>query len=204
MIAFLKGVLVSIEMDSITVDVAGVGYSVLIPKNAINFLPSIGGEIQIHTHLNLREDGATLYGFNTKEELSLFKKLISVTGIGPKVAINILGATERGRFVTAIFNEDLNYLTKLPGVGKKTAQRLILDLKDKLSVTEDMMPNVGQLYELPDNGLEDALQALISLGYQKQEVMSLLVKGRDELGDSHSTQDLIRFVLRDRGKAGGR
>ncbi len=202
MITFLKGVLVSIETDNIVLDVGGVGYSVLIPKNAISLLPSIGSIIQINTYLNLREDGATLYGFIEKEGLGLFKQLISVTGIGPKVAINILGATSEKPFVAAIFNEDLSYLTKLPGVGKKTAQRLILDLKDKLHMTEEATVSPGNISGLPDENLDDALQALLNLGYQKQEIMSLLVRGKSELGPKYSSQDLIRFVLKDQGKAG--
>lgn len=201
MITFLKGILVSIETDNVTLDVAGVGYCVFVPKNVINFLPPIGNVLQIYTYLNLREDGATLYGFITKDELNLFKKLITVSGVGPKVAINMMGAIEKGRFVSAIFNEDISYLTKLPGVGKKTAQRLILDLKDKLSSTRDLEATINISSELTGSSIEDALQALIGLGYQKQEVMPLLIKGRDILGDELSAQDLIRFVLKGQGKA---
>ncbi|MFA5536190.1 MAG: Holliday junction branch migration protein RuvA [Bacillota bacterium] len=202
MITFLKGVLVSKEPDSIVLDVGGVGYLVLIPKNAMDLLPPMGSLVQINTYFNLREDGATLYGFVEKEELNLFKQLISVTGIGPKVAINILGSTKEKPFVAAILNEDLNFLTKLPGVGKKTAQRLILDLKDKLQITEEVMANLGEARDLSDASLDDALQALLNLGYQKQEVIALLVKGKSQLGPGYSSQDLIRFVLMDQGRAG--
>jgi len=202
LITFLKGVLVSKEPDSIVLDVGGVGYLVLIPKNAMDLLPPMGSLVQINTYFNLREDGATLYGFVEKEELNLFKQLISVTGIGPKVAINILGSTKEKPFVAAILNEDLNFLTKLPGVGKKTAQRLILDLKDKLQITEEVMANLGEARDLSDASLDDALQALLNLGYQKQEVIALLVKGKSQLGPGYSSQDLIRFVLMDQGRAG--
>ena len=202
MITFLKGVLVSKEPDSIVLDVGGVGYLVLIPKNAMDLLPPMGSLVQINTYFNLREDGATLYGFVEKEELNLFKQLISVTGIGPKVAINILGSTKEKPFVAAILNEDLNFLTKLPGVGKKTAQRLILDLKDKLQITEEVMANLGEARDLSDASLDDAFQALLNLGYQKQEVIALLVKGKSQLGPGYSSQDLIRFVLMDQGRAG--
>ena len=202
MIVFLKGILVSVDVDTIVLDVAGIGYGVTIPKNAINSLPPLGNSMQLHTYLNVRDDGAALFGFITKEELNLFKKLISVSGIGPRVAINIIGATEPNLFTSALFNEDIKYLTKLPGVGKKTAQRLILDLKDKLEPLSSLLPEGRSLAAYEDKSFNDALDALMGLGYQRQEVISVLMTGKKALGDAATVQDLIKFTLKGLGKSG--
>lgn len=196
MIAFLQGTLLDIESDAIILNVGGIGYRVMIPSNLMVSLPPKGTVMEIHTYLNLREDNISLYGFMTKADLAIFNKLLTVTGIGPKVALNILGATEQKRFVRSILNEEVSYLTKLPGVGKKTAQRLILELKDKLTLSEEVSLEGAGTKELSAPAAEDALQALMSLGYQKDEVLSLVLKGQEVLENGFSAQELIRFVLK--------
>jgi Holliday junction DNA helicase RuvA len=199
MIGYLHGTVVDVDNDYVILNVGGVGYRVTLPANLMNPSPAIGTELQLHVELELREDSVTLYGFRGKEDLKLYQKLRSVSGIGPKVAIGIIGTAEQSRFIRSILNEEINYLTKLPGVGKKTAQRLILELKDKVSLPEYQLDS-----KVPDGPsspvLDDALQALLSLGYLKPEVLPLLVKGQELLGSQCDAQDLIRFVLKAAGK----
>ncbi|NLC76192.1 MAG: Holliday junction branch migration protein RuvA [Clostridia bacterium] len=199
MIAFLQGTVIDIEEDSVILNVGGVGYRVFLPDNLMALLPPIGAELQLHVEQEVREDRVALYGFKDKEQLQLYRKLISVTGIGPKVALGIIGATDPGRFIRSILNEELNYLTKLPGVGKKTAQRLILELKDKLTLPESQLHR-GTTDTYLSSVREDALEALVSLGYQKQEVLPFLAEGHQVLGDQCGVQELVRFVLKAAGK----
>lgn len=200
MITFLHGTLLDVDPDGIVLNVGGVGYRIMLPSKLMITLPPKGAVMEIHTYLNIRDDGASLYGFTTKGDLNLYKKLLTVSGIGPKVALNILGATEQDRFINSILTEEVSYLIKLPGIGKKTAQRLILELKDKLSLPEEMSLAGVAVTELSTPDLEDALQALMGLGYQKQEVLPLLLKGQEEFGNNLSAQELIRFVLKGTAK----
>lgn len=202
MIAFLQGILQDIEPDAIILNVNGIGYRVMLPEKIIMSLPPRGEVMEIHTFFNLREDSASLYGFMSKDELGLFKKLLSVSGVGPKVAMNIMGATENIRFIEAILGEEMNYLTKLPGVGKKTAQRLIFELKDKLTLPEGMIVDGSMALGTKSASGQDALDALLELGYQKQEVLPFIAKGQEVLGMESAPQELIRFVLQ--GIAKGR
>ncbi|HHY59519.1 MAG TPA: Holliday junction branch migration protein RuvA [Clostridia bacterium] len=200
MISYLQGILQEIDEESIVLNVGGVGYRVFLPGRALASLPSVGSQVELYTHLDVREDGLTLYGFLDKQDLQLYKKLLTISGIGPKGALNIIGAVERNRFIASIFQEDLGYLTKLPGVGKKTAQRLILELKDKLALPEDMLVRSSGGGEYGPNAA-DALLGLQSLGYQKQEVWPYLLQGLEVLGRQVSSGELIRFVLKEVGKA---
>lgn len=200
MIGFLQGTLQDIDEDSILVNVGGVGYQVLLPSNAFAALPSLGTEIELYTHMEVRESNIALFGFPNKQELQLYKRLLTVSGIGPKGALNIIGAIEHKRFIYAILNEEINYLTKLPGVGKKTAQRLILELKDKLSLPVELYPEYKETSELASAAL-DALQGLENLGYQKQEILPFLTKGQEVVGPKASPQELIRFVLKEVAKS---
>ncbi|HHW07458.1 MAG TPA: Holliday junction branch migration protein RuvA [Clostridia bacterium] len=200
MIGYLQGILQEIEGESILINVGGVGYQVLLPANALISLPAVGSKIELYTHLEVREDSVALYGFVNKEDLQLYKKLLTISGIGPKGALNIIGSIDQNRFVYSIINEDLNYLTKLPGVGKKTAQRLILELKDKLSCPADAAFRPPGTEEQGAN-ISDAILGLQSLGYQKQEVWPFLTRGLEVLGREASPQELIRFVLKETAKA---
>lgn len=196
MIGYLQGILQDRDEDSILINVGGVGYQVLLPTNVFATLPDLGSEIELYTHMEIRESNIALFGFPDKQDLQLYKKLLTVSGIGPKGALNIVGAVDHKRFIYAIANEEINYLTKLPGVGKKTAQRLILELKDKLSLPVELSPEYTGTSELASAAL-DALQGLESLGYQKQEILPFLIKGQEVVGQKASPQELIRFVLKE-------
>ena len=136
MYSYIRGPLAEVEMDHIVLDVYGVGYNIYIPTNCMEYLPGIGEECKIHTYLYVREDAMMLYGFLTKDDLDLFKQLISVSGIGPKGALGILSALSADDLRFAILAGDSKAIAKAPGIGAKTAQRVILELKDKMSLED--------------------------------------------------------------------
>jgi Holliday junction DNA helicase RuvA len=133
MIGFLRGILLEKEAPNLTIEVSGVGYEVQIPINSFYRVPQIGKEISLHIHFVVREDGQFLYGFIDKEERSLFRALIKVNGVGPKMALAILSAMEPNVFVRHVLNNDPDALEHIPGVGAKTARRLIIEMRDKVT-----------------------------------------------------------------------
>lgn len=185
MIEYIRGRLTLITPTYLVVETHGVGYQIQL-ANPYLFSDREQQEVQIYTYQHVREDVLALYGFATREERSLFEKLIQVSGIGPKVALGILSAGETGQLIAAIQTENLAYLTKLPGVGKKTAQRLTLELKDKLDELGDVfrVEITSALAEPAATGhrlrtgssnqaLEEAAEALLSLGYSEKEVQAI-------------------------------
>lgn len=197
MIAFVRGKLVATRSDLVILESNGIGYRIFVPSSLLYKLPKLGTEITIHTHYYVREDGVFLYGFLEEVELDLFELLITTSGIGPKVALGMLGATVPENLVQAILREDLSTLTKLPGIGKKTGQRMILELKDKLSkiwtATEEPLLEVLKAEDGQDT---DAELALISLGYQQKEARQAVVKVLHE-AEGLSTEQLIKRALRE-------
>ena len=165
MIAHLRGKLISRRPNQVIVEAGGVGYDVNVSVPAFSELPSLGSEVALHIHTHVREDQISLYGFLRPEEKELFEKLITVSGIGPKLAITILSGMPAENMVNAIRGNDLTRLTKIPGIGRKTAERMVLELRDKLpaGMTVDQVPVVPSLSATQ----EDVLSALVNLGYQK-------------------------------------
>lgn len=162
MIGSLEGRLASKSIDEVVIEVGGVGYNVAIPLSTYEALPSEGEETKLLTHLHVREDELTLYGFATGRERRLFKTLIGVTGIGPRLALHVLSRLTPERFVGAVLRQDLATLTGISGVGKKTAERMILELKDKV-VDIAAAEGAEEGARLTTSG-EDAVKALIALG----------------------------------------
>ena len=169
MYAYIKGELAEINTDHIVVEAGGIGYQVFISLQTFDYLPSVGEDLKIYTYLYLREDAMILYGFLTKDDLELFKLLISVSGIGPKGGLAILSTLEADDLRFAILSGDAKAISKAPGVGGKTAQRVILELKDKLSLedafeakTEHVQKNAAAADGSVKN---DAVMALTALGY---------------------------------------
>lgn len=164
MIAHLRGKLIARHPNQVIVDAMGVGYDVTISVPTFSELPPAGGEVSLHIHTHVREDQIALYGFLRPEEKHLFEKLISVSGIGPKLAITILSGMPADEMTAAIRGNDVARLTKIPGIGRKTAERMVLELRDKL-------PPVGtdQVHVIPSLSAiqEDVLSALMNLGYQR-------------------------------------
>jgi Holliday junction DNA helicase RuvA len=164
MIAHLRGKLIARHPNQVIVDAMGVGYDVTISVPTFSELPPAGAEVALHIHTHVREDQISLYGFLRPEEKHLFEKLISVSGIGPKLAITILSGMPTDEMTSAIRGNDVVRLTKIPGIGRKTAERMVLELRDKL-------PPVGtdQVHVIPSLSAvqEDVLSALMNLGYQR-------------------------------------
>ena len=167
MIGSLRGRLARKSIDEVTLEVGGIGWRVAIPLSTYESLPAEGEEAALVTHLHVREDELTLYGFASGRERRLFETLIGVSGVGPRLALHVLSRLTPERFVTAIRRQDLAILTGISGVGKKTAERLVLELKDKVGEFAEIDPEEGEPVHLTTNG-EDAVKALIALGIQRR------------------------------------
>lgn len=203
MIAFVRGRLALTGADNAVVDVGGVGYRVLIPDSTRRHLPQTGHEVQLFTSLQVREDAMTLYGFLTEEEYALFELLLTVTQIGPRVALGVLSASSAGEFRRAVAFNDITALTRLPGIGKKTAQRLVLELKDKLgSVTPPAAVALGAGgAPAPADAWDEAVEALVGLGYSRAEAMVALERARPGLAENAPAAELVRGALRQMARA---
>ncbi len=193
MIAQLRGQVLRKSPQEVVVDVGGVGYRVLIPVSTFYRLPGEGDTVSLLVHTHVREDSLSLFGFFTDHEQSLFARLIEVAGVGPKLAVNILSGIEAPDLMQALRAGDLARLTRVPGVGKKTAERLIVELKDKmpaLAAAPEAAPAGGTT-----GAKDDLLSALVNLGYSRGEAE----KGADRAlreGDSGRFEDLLRGALR--------
>lgn len=174
MIGSLKGTVAQLEAEYCIVDTAGgVGYRVFMPSAHLAQLV-LGKEVRIHVHTAVREDAILLYGFLSREYYDLFEILLTVSGVGPKMALGILSAIKPDAFYTAVSNKDVKMLVKLPGVGKKTAERMLLELKDKVSSSESD-DVVQEIAEAGGSGaVAEAIEALVSLGYSNSEIMPVL------------------------------
>lgn len=190
MIAYLKGKLITKSVDYIVIEVQGIGYKVYMSKTAIDKIQE--KEIKVYTYLKVREDDISLFGFNTLEELNMFELLISVGGIGAKSAIAILSNITPSKFALAVITSDVNTLKKLQGIGPKTAQRIILELKDKIK-TEEAIENqentIKQEEQMQEN-MEELIQALQVLGYRRYEINNILPKIKEE-----TLEDRIKEAL---------
>jgi len=164
MIASLNGKLEALGSDWAVINVGGIGFQVHMPTSTLSTLGTIGEEVRLHTHLHIREDNATLYGFASAEELQLFQTLIGVSGIGPKLALSILSAMAVDKLTMAIATGSTHLLTEVPGIGKKTAERLILELKDKIGARWVITPGARLVQENTE-----VVAALTSLGYSVAE-----------------------------------
>lgn len=184
MIGSLRGTLTHKSASGLIVDVAGVGYRVLVPLGVLSELPPVKSEVSLHIHTHVREDAITLYGFASEGEKNVFITLLGISGIGPKVALNIVSGMPFEEFLAAVESEDITRLTRTPGLGKKTAQRLVLELRGKLP-TEGLSP-VAEY--------EDALSALINLGYKKGDASDAVALARK---DGHEDlESILREALK--------
>ncbi len=169
MIASLKGKLESLASDWAVINVGGIGFQVFMPTPTLSTLGSVGGEVKLYTHLHLREDNATIYGFASTGELELFKTLINVTGLGPKLALSMLSAMDIEQLTMSIATGNAELLTGIPGIGKKMANRLVLELKDKIAIGLVTTPAAVLTQENAD-----VLAALTALGYSASEATRAL------------------------------
>lgn len=197
MITFLNGRLTNALPTQATIDVGGVGYEVFIPLSSYDKLPAPGQPVQILTHLHVREDAHVLYGFMSAAERDLFRLLVNhVSGIGPKLALAVLSGMSVSHFKSAVVNSDVSSLSKISGVGKKTAERIVLELKDKLGVAAAWEVATGAHAPTPEQEqANEAVLALIALGYKRVEAHKA-VRGVQQSGkEGKGAEDLVRLAL---------
>ena len=196
MIAFLKGTLSEALPTQVVIDVNGVGYEVLIPLSSFDKLPSTGSEVKLLTHLAIRDDAHVLYGFSTETERDLFRQLIRhVTGIGPKIALNVLSGTTPSSFQAAVANGDVKALSGVSGVGKKTAERIVVELKDKLGDGTDIEFESGASVSPENQKMADAIAALEALGSKPKDAQDAIRAAIAMLGPDKPVDELVRAAL---------
>ena len=199
MISFLKGCIEEKSEKSLFLDVNGVGYEVYMPTGSTSQLPKVGEDVKIHTYLQISENGIGLYGFLTKDELNVFKLLITVNGIGPKGAVGILSALSANDLRLAVLAEDDKAIAKAPGIGPKTAKKLILELKDKFHL-EDALEEIAAPAQKTATGSDmndaamEAVQALTALGYSNSDALKAV--RMTDLGSVTNTEDILKAALK--------
>ena len=200
MISYVRGELASVEPDKAVVDVGGVGYGVFMPQQALSMLPSPGSEVKLYTYLNVKEDAMQLFGFLTKDDLEIFKLVIGVSGIGPKGGLNILSCMTPDDFRFAIMSGDAKAISAAPGIGKKTAEKLILELRDKVDI-ETVLEHAAHgndTVQVTSGAAEssmqaEAVQALTALGYGNAESLRAVKKTSP---DCQTVEDILKEALK--------
>ena len=201
MISYVRGELAAVEPQKAIVDVGGVGYGVYMPQQALSLLPQPGNEVKLYTYLNVKEDAMQLFGFLTKDDLDIFKLVIGVSGIGPKGGLNILSCMSPDELRFAIMSGDAKAISAAPGIGKKTAEKLILELRDKVDI-EDVLEHAAHggdeasslTTEGGESGMQaEAVQALVALGYGSAESMRAV---RKTSPDCASVEEILKEALK--------
>jgi Holliday junction DNA helicase RuvA len=208
MIGRLQGILLSKEEQGVLLEVGGVGYEVEVPATTLLSLPAPGAGVVLHTHLSIREDAHHLYGFAQLRDREMFRLLIKANGIGPKLALGILSALDSQQLAATVQRNDVNALVKLPGVGRKTAERLLVDLRDRLKEWELRFSTGSTTGSAAPTRAVDSHQeaetALIGLGYKPQEAARAVMQAAvqlEEAGKAVATETLVRVALRELGRA---
>lgn len=201
MIGRIRGVLVDKKPPEIQIDVAGICYEVQVPMSTLYQLPDVGKELTLHTHFVVREDAQLLYGFYDEKDKAMFRSLIRVNGVGPKMALGILSSMDAEEFVRAVRADDINAMVKMPGIGKKTAERLLIEMRDRLTDFDGGTESVGDATRPASASSmnSDAETALVSLGYKPQQAahaIAQVLKANPQIGDS---EELIRQSLKSMG-----
>ena len=192
MIGLLRGKILDKQPPQLLLDVNGVGYEVDAPMTTFYDLPDIGAEVMLFTHLAVREDAHTLYGFAKRTDRDLFRKLLKVNGVGARLALTILSGMETRVFISCVQAGDAGALVKLPGIGKKTAERLIIELRDRLELPADAVTSAATAAALTASPVEDAVSALVGLGYKPQDA-SRMVRSLETA--NLSSEEIIRSAL---------
>lgn len=199
MISYIKGELAAVEDDRVIVEAGGIGYGIFMPAGSIARLPAAGSEVKIYTYFSVKEDSMQLFGFLSRDELHVFRLVIAVNGIGPKGGLNILSSLSPDDLRFAVFSNDVKAISAAPGIGKKTAEKLILELRDKLSL-EDALTGTDDTVSRPvqtsasSSVQNDAVQALVALGYGSTE--SLKAVRQIEVTDGMQVEDVLKQALK--------
>lgn len=200
MISYVKGELAAIEEQKAIIDVGGIGYGVFMPHQALAMLPSVGNEVKLYTYLNVREDAMRLFGFLTKDDLEIFRLVIGVSGIGPKGGLNILSCMSPDELRFAIMSGDAKMISSAPGIGKKTAEKLIVELRDKVDI-EKMLDHAAHPEETIQTDMaktsanemqSEAVQALVALGYGSAESLRAVKKTSVQC---QTVEDILKEAL---------
>ncbi len=202
MITYLRGEVAAVYEGRVVLDVNGVGYQIFVSARDAADMPRTGEEVKIHTYMSVSEDAMRLYGFLSEDDLNVYKTMITVSGVGPKAALGILGTLSANDIRFAVFSDDFKAISRAPGVGPKTAKKLILELKDKLKL-EDALGNLQQ-EDIPAAGpaaaaavdaeINDAVQALVALGYSSSEALRAVRKVK--ITEEMQTQDILKQALK--------
>lgn len=200
MLAYIKGTVAYCGPDSIVLDNHGIGYQIFVPASLSEQL-SIGDEVKIHTYFAVREDAVCLYGFQTKDELDLYRMLLSVSGIGPKGAMGLLSVMTADDIRFAVLSDDAGAIAKAPGIGKKTAQKVIIELKDRLSLEDAFEKKSAHTESAAGQGTKnqaqsEAVMALVALGYSNSEALKAVRKTASER-ENPDTEELIKAALKE-------
>lgn len=203
MIGRIRGILIEKQATDIVVDVQGVGYEIQAPMSTIYLLPALGKEVVLHTHLVVREDAHLLYGFLALDERHMFRSLIKISGVGPKMALAILSGMAVDEFVRTVRSNDLAALVRMPGIGKKTAERLVVEMKDKLTDWSEIASSSASFTTASSSSgpsdrqmSQEAETALVALGYKHQEAARVIAQVLKLNGDLNRSEELIRLALR--------
>ena len=202
MIAFVKGIVEYMEPESglVVLETGGIGYNILVPAKDFSLIPGRGGELKLHTHLQVREDAMQLFGFMSRDDLSIFRLLIGVNGIGPKAALGILSKFSADDLRFAILADDAKTIAKAPGVGAKTAHKLILELKDKISFEDAFEKKLAHeearasVQDARNGSADEAVQALVALGYSSADALKAVrnVEGAQQM----DVEDILKAALK--------
>ena len=200
MIGFLRGKLVAKSAPTLLLDVHGVGYEVEAPMSTFYNLPELGEDVQLHTHLVVREDAHILFGFSGEADRALFRSLIKVNGVGARLALTLLSGLSVDEFYRTVLNSDTAALVKLPGIGKKTAERLIIEMRDRLpdiGSAATASPESRSKLSLTSNPRQEAVSALVALGYKAQDANRMV---RDISSEDKTSEEIIRMALQTAGR----
>lgn len=201
MIGFLRGILLDKQPPFITLDVNGVGYELEVPMSTLFQLPETGKQLELHTHLVVREDAQLLFGFYTRKDRQMFRELIRLKGVGPKLALALMSGMSGDELIACVQAEDIARLTKVPGVGKKTAERLLVELKGKFKDWDVpagvALPSADVTSNYSTNAEQDAVSALVSLGFKPAEASKAV---RAVFAEDLRSEELIRLALRGLGQ----
>lgn len=199
MISYVRGELAAVESEKAVVDVGGVGYGVYMPGQALSLLPQPGNEVKLYTYLNVKEDAMQLFGFLSRDDLEIFKLVIGVSGIGPKGALNILSCMSPDELRFAIVSSDAKAISAAPGIGKKTAEKLILELRDKVDIQDVLEHSADEdAFKVQEGASEsgmqaEAVQALTALGYGNSESLRAV---RKTSPDCQTVEDILKEALK--------
>ncbi|MEZ7860700.1 MAG: Holliday junction DNA helicase RuvA [Parasphingorhabdus sp.] len=193
MIGRLQGTVIDKQAPDLLLDVQGVGYELLVSLSTFFAIPAVGESVTLHTHFVVREDAQQLYGFTERSERTLFRHLIKVNGVGPKMALGVLSGMSANEFAACVHNNDVDTLVRLPGVGKKTAERLVIEMRDRVDSIEASVSSTNVHAAQPDL-TQEAESALIALGYKPQDAAKMISRVADD--ETLGVEQLIRSALK--------